>query len=267
MDILGTSVAGTEQLRIVVPRGRLICQKSHDDFILTPIIGHPLKYESRNCPREIVHNRLWVGGIAAATNECVLRATEVNHIVLLRGSRGKLLRTRFENFLTYSEHIIDDSNIVSSVLGAVHFISIRLMRGERILVHETVLSSISKNICGLVLRVLRPDMCVQNVINVLLFGQSFGHINNYGDPFSLTAIDAERRRLVSLARQWTAIASRRSVLAKLPWWPGLDIIHAIAARIDPLFKPRDGRKARCARMTASGEMARAGGHSDPSRLL
>ena len=219
---------------MVVPRGLVICQKSHSDFILTPTISHAINNESRHCPKEIIRDRLWVGGIAAAINETVLRATGVNHVVLLRNTRGKLVKKRFEKFLTYSEHVIDESNCMASILGTVRCIMTRLERGERVIVHETVLSYISKIICGIVLRVLRPELSLENVESVLLYSQAFGHVISNGDTFNLASVDAERRRLASLARLWTAKA------AKLPRWPGVDVVHTIAASIDPMFRPGIG---------------------------
>ncbi len=223
-------------LRIIVSNGRF-GQCETCKIVDTPRSHY---YSHRNyCPHELIYNKLWVGGIATGMNEAVLRAMDVTQVVMLQGGFSKSLRTRFKHLVGYSEQTIDDRCLIASMLQTVQFVASEILRGQRILLYETVATEKSWIVCGSILRILYPDLAFPSVYSHLNFSQAFVSVNSHsckendGRTADLESLDLLRWRLSALARTWIAIA-RRPAAAKAQWWPPHELILRIAAAIDPL---------------------------------
>ena len=185
----------TPSLRILVPDGRRLLEKNQTRFSLIDLDPTSMNYEERNYPREVIRGLLWVGGIAAVRNESAIRAMNVDHIVLLRLRRAKTLRTRYVHLVTYSEYIIDDDLPTSSLLSAAHFVALKIIRGERVFLHETVLSTDAKHVCGLVLQSISPKVSTNDALRHLNDTRAFSSTHDGPD---LATLNGERVRLASL---------------------------------------------------------------------
>ncbi len=112
----------------------------------------------------------------------------------------------------------------------------RIQHGECIYIHETVVSFHSLWVCGVVLRILFPALTVPDTLRHLNFTGTFDKVNGE-NSIELKLLDTMRMRNSALARAWVALASRAATASAAPHWPSLDVVHIIAALVDPLFVP------------------------------
>jgi hypothetical protein len=194
---------------------------------------------NRYSPREIIPNQLWVGGITSSRNEWVLRAMDITRVVILKPNCTNALRIRFPQLAEYTEHAIaSNSNHVRNlgILDVARYIAGQIQRGDRIYIHETVVTFHSELICGVVLRILFPALTLPDTVRHLSYTGTFYSISG-SNMVELRFLDAMRRRISALARAWVALAGRPAAAAAAPHWPALDVVHIIAALVDPLFVP------------------------------